>query len=214
MLLKNKFIIFFILILFITPLAYAQMCEVAHVRNNLRKMLYDYFESPSTATMELDKIKDLLDFYLTIPPTEDNIDCSGTGTNSGVSYQIIVEEADNITTAIPLCSDGTEFGTCSNNKPSYCYNGRLVNRCSTCNCTSGKECQSDGSCLEPTIACYNEADCEPAYGNYFCLTGDIYRNKTLYNCTNPGTASSECTIYTSFAELVDDCTADEYCVEG
>lgn len=147
MLLKNKPIILSLILILITPIIYAQMCEVAHVKNNLRNALYEYFENPSAARMELGKIKDLLDFYLTIPSGEDNVDCSGSGANSGVSYYIIVEEADSVTTAIPRCSDGTEFGTCSANKPSYCYNGRLVNRCPICGCSLTKICQSDGSCI-------------------------------------------------------------------
>ena len=137
MLLRNKFILLcLIFIILIAPIIYAQTCEVVHVRNNLRKMLYEYFENPSTATMDLGKVKDLLDFYLTIPSGEDSVDCSGTGSNSNVEYYIIVQEADSVTSAIPFCSDGTEFGTCSANKPSYCYNGRLIDKCSVCGCLS------------------------------------------------------------------------------
>jgi len=96
---KISLIIFLILLILISPIIYAQMCEVAHVRNNLREMLYDYFTSPSTAKIELGKIKDLLDFYLTIPSEEDSVLCDGIGANSNVAYYIIVNEADNLTTA-------------------------------------------------------------------------------------------------------------------
>ena len=34
----------------------------------------------------------------------------------------------------PICSDGTEYGSCSKEKPKFCYNGTLVNRASECGC--------------------------------------------------------------------------------
>src|SRR3989344_4487952 len=107
---KKFILILLILMIFFLPIVSAQMCEVAQVRNNLKKALYEYFNSPATAQLELGKIKDLLDFYLDIPTAQDQVDCSGIGQNSGVSYDIIVLEAGNITTIIPKCSDGTTFG--------------------------------------------------------------------------------------------------------
>lgn len=51
----------------------------------------------------------------------------------------------------PLCSDGTESGECSSTKPKYCDNGTIVDKCSTCGCTSGKLCNSGtGVCYTPT----------------------------------------------------------------
>jgi hypothetical protein len=44
------------------------------------------------------------------------------------------------------CADGTSYGQCSTNKPKYCDNGSLISECSVCGCSSGQECQSDGSC--------------------------------------------------------------------
>ena len=44
------------------------------------------------------------------------------------------------------CSDGTLYGQCSLEKPKYCDNGKLVNKCNVCGCPSGYSCQEDGSC--------------------------------------------------------------------
>jgi hypothetical protein len=35
------------------------------------------------------------------------------------------------------CRDGTGYGSCSKNKPLYCYNGELVKKAATCGCPSG-----------------------------------------------------------------------------
>lgn len=32
------------------------------------------------------------------------------------------------------CSDGTAYGSCSKNKPYYCYNGELIKKAATCGC--------------------------------------------------------------------------------
>lgn len=52
---------------------------------------------------------------------------------------------------VSCCSDGTAYGSCSTTKPKYCDNGVLVDKCSTCGCSSGYECQSDGSCISSQI---------------------------------------------------------------
>jgi chemotaxis protein histidine kinase CheA len=58
------------------------------------------------------------------------------------------------------CSDGTLYNQCSVNKPFYCEAGNLINKCSTCGCPSGKQCQSNGSCtISPQVTCQNE--CSP-----------------------------------------------------
>jgi len=38
------------------------------------------------------------------------------------------------------CADGTLYGRCSTNKPKYCEEGNLINRCSICGCFSGQYC--------------------------------------------------------------------------
>lgn len=35
------------------------------------------------------------------------------------------------------CNDGTNYDSCSKNKPLYCYNGELVKKAATCSCPSG-----------------------------------------------------------------------------
>jgi hypothetical protein len=44
------------------------------------------------------------------------------------------------------CRDGTPYSQCSSNKPLYCDNGSLINKCSLCGCPLNQECQIDGSC--------------------------------------------------------------------
>jgi hypothetical protein len=44
------------------------------------------------------------------------------------------------------CSDGTQYSQCSANKPQYCDNGTLINKCSSCGCPAGQSCGSDNSC--------------------------------------------------------------------
>ena len=43
-------------------------------------------------------------------------------------------------------NENISFGQCSSTKPLYCDNGNLINQCSSCGCSSGQQCQSDGSC--------------------------------------------------------------------
>ena len=164
------------------------MCEVAHVKDNLRKMLYEYFQSPSTAKMELGKVKDLLNFYLTIPSGGDTVVCDGIGTNSNVPYYIIVNEADNITTAIPYCEDGTEFGKCSANNPKYCSNGRLIDKCSVCGCSSGKVCQNNMCVTAISNVTFDLAlriaDCATIGTD--CEQGNLYEGIEIFGCALEG----------------------------
>jgi hypothetical protein len=58
---------------------------------------------------------------------------------------------------VQKCSDSTLFKQCSTNKPKYCDNGNLIDKCSSCGCPSGKQCQSNGSCtVSPQATCQNE----------------------------------------------------------
>ncbi len=63
------------------------------------------------------------------------------------------------------CNDGTVSGSCSINKPKYCDNGNLINRCSSCGCPSGTSCQSDGSCISQAQT--------PYLGTPFAVPGTI-----------------------------------------
>jgi len=41
------------------------------------------------------------------------------------------------------CSDGTPYGSCNNsNRPKYCSSGTLIDKCSTCGCASGQDCNT------------------------------------------------------------------------
>jgi hypothetical protein len=63
----------------------------------------------------------------------------------------IVAWVKNIVSGSPFphnkCVDGTPYNECGAVKPKFCSsNGILENNCSKCGCSSGQECQSDGSC--------------------------------------------------------------------
>jgi hypothetical protein len=49
-----------------------------------------------------------------------------------------------------ICSDGTLIFFCSPNKPLYCFNGDLIEKCSFCGCSFDQECRNDESCGEKT----------------------------------------------------------------
>ena len=51
------------------------------------------------------------------------------------------------------CSDGTTYGQCSSNKPKYCDNGNLVDKCSSksCGCPIGQTCNTTSdTCYTPS----------------------------------------------------------------
>jgi hypothetical protein len=41
---------------------------------------------------------------------------------------------------VQKCTDGTPYGECSHNKPKYCDNGNLVDKCTICECPLGYYC--------------------------------------------------------------------------
>ncbi len=47
---------------------------------------------------------------------------------------------------VQKCSDGTLYNQCSTNKPFYCENGNLIDKCSICGCPANTVCQ-DGNCV-------------------------------------------------------------------
>jgi len=91
----------------------------------------------------------------TIIGNSTTINCDWTVTSGSYNYKLYVD--DNYKTSgsvtcsksTPTCSDGTEYGSCSSNKPLYCKDGNLINACGeayNCGCPSGYECQADESC--------------------------------------------------------------------
>jgi len=55
------------------------------------------------------------------------------------------------------CSDGTVYGTCSQQaKPKKCENGQIINKCTECGCNAGDTCGTEGTCIIPTRTCTAE----------------------------------------------------------
>jgi hypothetical protein len=72
---------------------------------------------------------------------------------------------------VQKCADRTLYGQCSINKPKYCENGNLVNKCFICGCPAGQQCETNGNCIAPvTIFNYYDVcwdyDCSSKYPPY------------------------------------------------
>ena len=120
-------------------------------RHVLRKALIDYLTDPAESQLELDQVKDLLEFYLTTG-TWDTADCNVAGSNSGTKISVIVNQANNKIDddIVPKCDDGTEYGECSTPLPKFCYAGTIVDKCSICGCPAGEACYNE-VCVNDTI---------------------------------------------------------------
>jgi len=55
----------------------------------------------------------------------------------------------NIASGAELCTDLTPFGQCSGERPKFCDNGSLVDKCDQCGCSSDKVCGSSQKCENP-----------------------------------------------------------------
>lgn len=64
---------------------------------------------------------------------------------------------------IQRCDDNTIYSECSSIKPIYCENGNLIDKCSSCGCPAGQQCQADESCVTPTFSVSLSVD--PSSGN-------------------------------------------------
>ena len=95
----------------------------------------------------------------------------------------------NVVSPPPLtCSGGTEYGSCSANKPLYCENGTLINNCQICGCNQGKECSVNGTCsvipTPPNPTCsdrtpyWNCSLTKPLY----CKNGTLIENCGFCGC--------------------------------
>jgi len=147
-------IIFIIAILLLSIHAVAaQNCETAIIKSALRKALFDYFDNPPSAQMSVEKLRDLLNFYLTIPDQNIIVNCAVQGGETGIKMHSIVNEADRVVTEFPPCVDGTIYGECSDTRPQYCYSGELLDKCSICGCPAGLTC-SDNTCIEQQVENY------------------------------------------------------------
>lgn len=84
------------------------------------------------------------------------------------------------------CTDGTLFGQCSPTRPLFCNNGVLINRATTCGCSSGQTASGD-ACIPASAAVSVQA------GNKLSIT-DIdakVDGKTSSNIQNNGEISRE-----------------------
>ncbi len=70
------------------------------------------------------------------------------------------------------CADNTEEGKCSTNKPKYCSNGNLIDKCSVCDCPSGKHCNKS------TEKC--ETDCKE---EWICIENNTKKAHRLKDCS-------------------------------
>ena len=53
-----------------------------------------------------------------------------------------IEEKPTEKPGVQKCADGTLYGQCSINKPKYCDNGNLIDKCSICGCPSTNLCNT------------------------------------------------------------------------
>lgn len=67
--------------------------------------------------------------------------CNICGCNKG-------EECKSDGRCVKVCTDGTEGGTCSSQKPLFCNNGALEQKSQICGCDIGKEPYPDGTCAK------------------------------------------------------------------
>jgi hypothetical protein len=142
------FILSFLLIILLSTAVSAEFCSVDELRSQLRVVLYEYYEHPNSVSLELDKVVDMLTFYLSIQAGETSVDCSVAGALTGELIIDLLTESESAPQNIPTCTDSTEYGVCSTSKPNYCNNGALIPLCDTCGCNSGDICGEAGTTCE------------------------------------------------------------------
>ncbi|MBI2128815.1 hypothetical protein HYU07_01115 [Candidatus Woesearchaeota archaeon] len=91
------------------------------------------------------------------------------------------------------CSDGTSYSQCSSTQPTYCENGNLINKCSSCSCPSGQSCQADESCISPTQTCtdgtsYNQCSVTKPL---FCNNGNLANKCSICVCPSGQTCQND-----------------------
>ncbi|AJF60744.1 MAG: hypothetical protein QT03_C0001G1265 [archaeon GW2011_AR10] len=86
------------------------------------------------------------------------------------------------------CSDGTEFGSCSQTKPFLCNDaGILESNCSVCGCTQGFACNISGACspIVPSLYCSNGTrlnSCSVLKPKYCNSSGELVDNCASCGC--------------------------------
>jgi len=75
-----------------------------------------------------------------------SIEGTGGGLTRTTHFGLSVSEVP-----IDQCADGTPYNRCSSSRPKFCDNGSLINKCTQCDCPSGKLCNTTtGSCYTPS----------------------------------------------------------------
>jgi hypothetical protein len=192
-------------------------------KQSVKKGLFNYLSNPAKSRLTLDEIKDLMSFYLSTPNVSVYSCNSIAGNESGSSMEVILNKTQRIANdVIPVCSDGTQYGSCSGTKPGFCYSGMLKPMCGgpdqisgtddDCGCVSAFQiCLPDGTCTVGTVNCINDIDCgSSGISAPLCINNSVFHTRINFTCNNKGTASSFCS-YMNSTELVMSCTA---CADG
>ena len=143
----KKIIIFLLIVLLILGAwrVWAKACDLNTVQSSLRNALYSFYVNPSASVLTPAELRDLLAFYLDAASRQGSPNCNLRGGETNLKVQDILDKTAAVRTTIPTCNDGTEYGLCSSQKPWYCFNGKLQERCSDCGCNSGS-CSPLGKC--------------------------------------------------------------------
>ena len=89
---------------------------------------------------------------------------------------------------LPNCSDGTAYGACSVNKPKFCWENNLIDKCDLCLCPRMNYCLGNGSCLTITpvlhLNCSDNTENGTCSTNKpkFCLDGNLVDNCSTCGC--------------------------------
>ena len=107
MLLK-KIILPIIFLSVFSGIAFADTFQVDYVRDILKINLYQIYVG-GTPPLDIIEVKDLLNFYLSIPPAEIVVDIPA----EQPIFDILNKGSTADFNLFPKCSDGTKFGECS-----------------------------------------------------------------------------------------------------
>ncbi len=105
----------------------------------------------------------------------------------GNSWDIGADEYNTSGGGSDACTDGTAPNQCSANKPFYCENGNLINKCSQCNCNTGYSCSTDGTtCFLTPLPCPDgtaHGQCSTTKPKY-CDNGNLINKCNECGCNN------------------------------
>lgn len=121
----------------------------------------------------------LLEYYCTGNPQEPAW---------GIKYECFYGCKDGACLKEPLeekCLDGTLYAHCSEDRPKYCDNGSLVDRCDLCGCSDNLTCQ-DNVCVELVKKCsdgtlHNQCS---RFKPWFCENGALIKKCQKCGCSN------------------------------